>query len=149
MFVPLEMAGERRGVLLVSSATPERFDEADLAFLEAVASWVSMVGERAIHVEQLTRSAAEAGYRAAAEQLLSALTPRQREIAALIARGYSNTDIARELIVEPGTIANHVAQILGRLGFRNRTQVAAWAAELGLHRTEQHGQQLSRPTTTK
>ena len=136
MFAPLRIAGQRRGVLLVSSATPERFDEEDLGFLEAVARWIGMAGERALHVEQLTRSAAEAGYRAAAEQLLGELTPRQREIAGLIARGYSNAEIARELVLVPGTVANHVEQILMRLGFRNRAQVAAWAAELGLHRPD-------------
>jgi DNA-binding CsgD family transcriptional regulator len=136
IFAPLAMAGERRGVLLASSARRGYFEQEDLGFLEAVARWIGMVGERALHVEQLTQSAAEAGYRAAAEQLLSGLTPRQREIAALIARGYSNAEIARELVLVPGTVANHVEQILTRLGFRNRTQVAAWAAELGLHRSE-------------
>jgi two-component system, OmpR family, sensor kinase len=136
IYVPLAMAGERRGVLLVSSARPERFDQEDLGFLEAVARWIGMVGERALHVEQLTRSAAEAGYRAAAEQLLGGLTPRQREIAGLIARGYSNAEIAGELVLVPGTVANHVEQILTRLGFRSRAQVAALAAELGLHRPD-------------
>jgi DNA-binding NarL/FixJ family response regulator len=136
MLVPLDMAGGRRGALLASSARAECFQEEDLVFLEAVSRWIGMVGERALHVEQLTRSATEAGYRAAAEQLLGELTPRQREIAALIARGYSNAEIARELVLVPGTVANHVEQILTRLGFRNRTQVAALAAELGLHRPE-------------
>ena len=70
------------------------------------------------------------------EQLLGELTPRQREIAGLIARGYSNAEIARELVLVPGTVANHVEQILMRLGFLNRAQVAAWAAELGLHRPD-------------
>jgi DNA-binding NarL/FixJ family response regulator len=72
-------------------------------------------------------------YRAAAEQLVGVLTPRQREIATFIARGYSNAAIARELVLVPGTVANHVEQILTRLGFRSRTQVAVLAAELGLH----------------
>ena len=143
MFAPLHIAGQRRGVLLACSATPERFDEEDLGFLGAVARWIGMVGERALHVEQLTQSAAEAGYRAAAERLLGALTPRQREIAGLIAQGYSNVEIARELVLVPGTVANHVEQILLRLGFRNRAQVAAWAAELGLHRTDSGDAQIT------
>jgi len=145
MIVPLHMAGARRGVLLVSAAQPDSFDADDLTFLEAVAHWIGLIGERAEHVEALTRDAAAAGYRAAAEQLVQTLTPRQREIAALIARGYSNAEIARELVLVPGTVANHVEQILTRLGFRNRTQVAAWAAELGLHRTELRDSDVSAP----
>jgi DNA-binding CsgD family transcriptional regulator len=136
MFAPLHLTGERRGVLLASSAQPACFDEEDLAFLKAVAQWIGLVADRAARVELLTQQAAEAGYRTAAQQLLHVLTPRQREIAGLIARGYSNADIARELVLVPGTVANHVDQMLTRLGFRNRTQVAAWAAELGLHRSE-------------
>jgi DNA-binding NarL/FixJ family response regulator len=60
------------------------------------------------------------------------LTARQREVAALIARGYTNKQIATELVLEPGTVANHVAAILDRLGFRSRSQIAVWAAERGL-----------------
>ena len=41
-------------------------------------------------------------------------------------------EIARRLVLEPGTVANHVAAILERLGFRSRTQIAVWAAERGL-----------------
>jgi DNA-binding NarL/FixJ family response regulator len=60
------------------------------------------------------------------------LTRRQCEVAALIARGYSNRQIAKELVVTPGTAANHVAQIIERLGVANRTQVAIWAIARGL-----------------
>lgn len=61
------------------------------------------------------------------------LTPRQREVAALIARGYSNRRIAETLVLEEGTVANHVQHILGRLGVSNRAQVAVWVVERGLH----------------
>ena len=54
------------------------------------------------------------------------LTPRQREIAALIARGYTNYQIARELVLTPGTVANHVRHILQKLGFQCRSQIAVW-----------------------
>jgi DNA-binding CsgD family transcriptional regulator len=136
MYTPLQVGEGPRGVLLVSSAQPEAFDADDLAFLHAVGHWIGLFGAQALHAEALAREAAEAGYRAAAEQLVGALTPRQREIATLIARGYSNAEIARELVVVPGTVANHVEGILTRLGFHNRAQVAAWAAELGLHRVQ-------------
>src|SRR6185295_1588960 len=69
----------------------------------------------------------------------SLLTQRQLEIAALIARGYTNQRIADALVLTPGTVANHVQHILDRLGLRSRTQVAVWFSEDGikyLRRTE-------------
>ena len=63
---------------------------------------------------------------------LRPLTPRQREIAALIAGGCTNQQIAERLVLEVGTVANHVAQILDRLDVANRAQVAVWAATHGL-----------------
>ncbi len=59
----------------------------------------------------------------------SSLTRREQQIAALIAAGYSNKDIAAELSISPTTAARHVANILAKLGFRSRTQIAAWAAD--------------------
>src|SRR5205809_4213542 len=62
---------------------------------------------------------------------LSALTPRQREVAGLVAHGLPNAAIARQLVLTPGTVANHVASILQRLQLQSRTQIAAWAIEHG------------------
>jgi predicted ATPase/DNA-binding CsgD family transcriptional regulator len=59
---------------------------------------------------------------------LFTLTPREREIAALVASGYSNKAIADELVISPATAARHVANILSKLGFTSRAQIAAWAA---------------------
>ena len=59
----------------------------------------------------------------------SSLTPREHQIAALIATGRSNKAIAEELSISPTTVARHVANILAKLGFRSRTQVAAWVAD--------------------
>jgi DNA-binding NarL/FixJ family response regulator len=56
---------------------------------------------------------------------LECLTPREREVADLIACGYSNQQIAEMLVVTRGTVANHVAHILAKVGVANRTQVAA------------------------
>jgi DNA-binding NarL/FixJ family response regulator len=61
----------------------------------------------------------------------SPLTPREREISALIAQGYSNKGIADELVISPATAARHVANILSKLGFTSRAQIAAWAAGNG------------------
>jgi two-component system OmpR family sensor kinase len=61
-----------------------------------------------------------------------ALTVRQREIAALVARGYTNQQIAAEMVIAPGTAANHVQQILTRLGLSSRSELAAWVTQRGL-----------------
>jgi predicted ATPase/DNA-binding CsgD family transcriptional regulator/Tfp pilus assembly protein PilF len=58
----------------------------------------------------------------------SPLTAREHEIVLLIARGLSNRQIADELVISPATAARHVANILAKLGFTSRTQVASWAA---------------------
>jgi predicted ATPase/DNA-binding CsgD family transcriptional regulator len=58
----------------------------------------------------------------------SALTRREQEVAALVAVGSSNKAIAEELVISPATAARHVANILAKLGFSSRAQIAAWAA---------------------
>jgi DNA-binding NarL/FixJ family response regulator len=60
------------------------------------------------------------------------LSPREREIAALIALGLSNRQISDELAISVGTVERHVANMLGKLGYRSRTQIAAWAVEHAL-----------------
>jgi signal transduction histidine kinase len=69
--VPFEVAGQRRGVLEASSAEPEFFSVDDLRFLGAVSRWVGSVVHRSELVEELTRSAAEQGRRAAADELIT------------------------------------------------------------------------------
>ncbi|MGH3252886.1 MAG: helix-turn-helix transcriptional regulator [Trebonia sp.] len=56
------------------------------------------------------------------------LTPRELEIAALVARGRSNKAIAAELVISPATVARHIANIMAKLGFRSRAQIAALIA---------------------
>lgn len=67
---------------------------------------------------------------------LHALTARERDVAGLIARGYTNQQIADTLVVTRGTVANHVAHILSKLSLSNRTQVAA---RVSRDRTHQAG----------
>jgi DNA-binding NarL/FixJ family response regulator len=57
------------------------------------------------------------------------LSPREREVAVLIAQGLTNKQIARRLEIAERTAENHVEHILNRLGFQSRAQVAAWAAQ--------------------
>ena len=60
------------------------------------------------------------------------LTRRETEVAALAARGLTNRDIAARLFLSVRTVEAHVDHILTKLGFRSRTQLAAWAYEEGL-----------------
>ncbi|HLX58437.1 MAG TPA: response regulator transcription factor [Ktedonobacteraceae bacterium] len=60
------------------------------------------------------------------------LTEREREILMLVARGASNRQIAEHLYLTEGTVKNHMSNILGKLGVRDRTQAAFKAKELGL-----------------
>ncbi|MBV8714516.1 MAG: tetratricopeptide repeat protein [Chloroflexi bacterium] len=59
------------------------------------------------------------------------LTPREREVAVLLASGLSNRAIADRLVISEATAEVHVRHILAKLGFSSRAQVAAWAAERG------------------
>jgi LuxR family transcriptional regulator, maltose regulon positive regulatory protein len=60
------------------------------------------------------------------------LTGRELEVLRLIAAGWSNQRIARELFVSLDTVKKHVTHVLGKLGAANRTEAAAWARQLGL-----------------
>jgi len=62
------------------------------------------------------------------------LSKREREVAALIARGYTNRQIAEDLVISERTADGHVANILAKLGLRNRAHVVIWATEHGLGR---------------
>ena len=57
------------------------------------------------------------------------LTRREREVAALIARGMTNRQIAEELFIAERTADTHVEHILAKLGLASRSQVAAWVVE--------------------
>ena len=58
---------------------------------------------------------------------LAELTPREVEVVKLIGIGCTNREIARELCIVEGTVKGHVTNVLNRLGFRNRSQIAIYA----------------------
>jgi non-specific serine/threonine protein kinase len=60
------------------------------------------------------------------------LTPREREVAALIAHGRSNRQTAQTLVITERTVAAHIEHILDKLGFATPTQIGVWVAERGL-----------------
>ena len=68
----------------------------------------------------------------AAKQAHGGLTRREREVAALVAEGKSNREIAETLVLGIRTVEGHVSNILGKLGFTSRTEIALWAMEIGL-----------------
>lgn len=68
----------------------------------------------------------------AAKAIFAGLTEREREVAALIAQGKSDRAIAETLVVSKRTASTHVTNILNKLGFSSRSQIAAWAVEKGI-----------------
>ncbi len=76
-------------------------------------------------VELALAASADAGRSASAAHPCP-LTPREKEVAALVAEGMSNRQIASALGLSPRTVDRHIEHILAKLGFRSRARVAAW-----------------------
>jgi predicted ATPase/DNA-binding CsgD family transcriptional regulator len=97
---------------------------------EAWTTGQSLSGEEAAAVAQRLASATAVGEaRTPAQGLLS---PREREVVTLIARGLTNRQIADALIIGERTVHTHVANIMAKLELSSRTQIATWGVEQGL-----------------
>ena len=70
--------------------------------------------------------------RRAAKEEWGGLTEREREIAGLVTRGGTNRDIAGTLVLSERTVETHISNILAKLAFTSRSQIAAWGADRGL-----------------
>lgn len=64
--------------------------------------------------------------------ILRALTDREREILALVARGLTNDEIGTELVISPATVKTHIARIMSKLNAHDRAQLVVMAYESGL-----------------
>jgi DNA-binding CsgD family transcriptional regulator len=110
-----------------------------LAARTIIASLAATIDEPALR-EQFTQAALATfwpGEKPRPDHLLEAaqyngLTLREREVAALIAQGQTNGEIAQALGVTKRTVETHIGNILDKLGFSSRAQVIVWAIERGL-----------------
>jgi len=116
-----------------------RNTEADQAFATArtlIEELAATIADEPLRDNFLQRATAMLPYarapspKEAAKQTL--LTTREREVAALITQGKSNQEIADRLIVTKRTVETHVGNIMFKLGYTSRTQIAVWAVETGV-----------------
>ena len=70
--------------------------------------------------------------RAEGESLLGLLSTRESEVLGLVARGYTNQQISRYLLISVSTVKKHVRNAISKLGVSDRTQAAVRAVELGV-----------------
>jgi ATP/maltotriose-dependent transcriptional regulator MalT len=118
-----------------------RYEEAERTFAEALEmleDLASSLPDQTFHQQFLHNAHAlfphtrQPSAHRLAKKTFGGLTQRERAVAALIAQGKSNREIADALVVAPHTIETHVSSILSKLGFTSRTQIAVWAMGKGL-----------------
>jgi DNA-binding NarL/FixJ family response regulator len=112
-----------------AGATGYLFKDADPAELER-AIRAAHAGEALLHPKAAASVLREIGR--AEPDPLADLTAREREVLACLARGLSNRQISRELVIAEKTVKTHISNILAKLGVTDRTQAAIVAVRAGL-----------------
>jgi DNA-binding CsgD family transcriptional regulator len=110
-----EFASARRLLHDLAAIIPD--EQLRASFLQAASA--TLPGER-----KMSRRQSEA-------ENFGGLTPREREVARFLSQGKSNREIAEGLVLSERTVENHVGNILTKLGFDSRAQIAVWAVEKG------------------
>jgi LuxR family transcriptional regulator, regulator of acetate metabolism len=112
-----------RGVL---SERLRTHSENVLALARSTEASVTELGTPSSELPTASRRFARSAARTAAHrELLDMLTPREREVLAMLAEGETNASIARRLVVSEDTVKTHVKHILRKLGVRNRSQAVS------------------------
>ena len=119
---------------LLKRATPEEL----IAAIHAIAAGDSLLSPSVTRTV-IQRMARQPAPDRGAEARLDELTPREREVLALIASGLSNGEIAAALVIEESTVKTHLKHVLRKLGLRDRVQAVIFAYESGLTRPEPNG----------
>ncbi|MFP4440265.1 MAG: helix-turn-helix transcriptional regulator [Chloroflexaceae bacterium] len=136
MELPLDEAVAHRrlgqSLLLSSDPTDQEHAWQELATARSLLAQLGAPLELAAVDTLLEQRPTDPAAAPVAEPQREELTPRERQVIALLAKGYSNREIAGELVISTKTAEVHVRNILGKLGFSSRTQAAAYAVEQGL-----------------
>jgi DNA-binding NarL/FixJ family response regulator len=80
---------------------------------------------------RLLAAFADAPFAGAVAQPIEPLTAREEQVLLTVARGLTNAEIAAELYISLSTVKTHLASLMGKLGVRNRVEMAMWAYETG------------------
>lgn len=128
------------GDILVSSTVRDLVAGSGIAFEEIGVLLLAGPGS-AWHLFRVTSSPGAHDFKSPAEAAASTsgqsrLSRRERQIAALLAQGMSNREIAEALSISVATVERHIANVFNKLGYHSRAQVAAWAVEQGLSRVD-------------
>jgi DNA-binding NarL/FixJ family response regulator len=101
-----------------------------IAAVRVVAAGDALIAPRVTRrlIERFVRSAPPPEARAP----LTELTPRETEVLGLVARGLSNAEIARDLVLSEATVKTHVKRVFRKLDLRDRVQAVVFAYEVGL-----------------
>ena len=128
---PLDQADYERRVASTRAALEPTVFEA------AWARGTEMSPEQAIEYAMMSvKSSPPKGTpRLAGDKRADPLTPREREVAGLLAQGFTNREIAAQLVITERTAESHVQHILDKLGLASRGRIAAWAMSQGLHKS--------------